>query len=282
MVAAAQWASAEPIEAKKIYFKPIRIDNKRVEPCNVADFNKDGKLDIIAGEFIYLAPDWKAVRIREINSDVNEKGDGYAWDFMDAPLDVDGDGWLDVVTCSWHGQQMEWFRNPGAGGSGLWKGALVEKNGPFECGDLVDVDGDGKANEVLPATQHTFWAEVGTLPDGKRGLIVHRISDEPGAWRRLRRPQRRRPARHPAANPMVRSPQGHPQGPVEEAPAGRGQSRSEQGRPHATNPRLRRERRRAQRHRDQFRPSVRHLLVRADGRRHVQTAHHRQHVDAGP
>jgi hypothetical protein len=183
LAATAPWASAAgPLEAKQIYFKPIRVDQKRFESCNVADFNNDGKLDIVAGEFIYLAPDWKAVRIREIKSDINDSGDGYAWDFMDAPLDVDGDGWLDIVTCSWHGQQMEWFRNPGPGGEGFWTMTLVEKNGSYECGDLADVDGDGKANEILPATAHTSWAEVGTLPDGKRGLVVHRIAEAGGDW----------------------------------------------------------------------------------------------------
>jgi hypothetical protein len=170
-------AAAGPIEAKNIYFKPHRIDHQRIESCGVGDFNNDGKLDIVAGEKIYFAPDWKAKQFRKINTDINEQGDGYAWDFMDAPLDVDGDGWLDVVTCSWHGEKMEWLRNPGPnGGDAFWVLSAIEKRGPYECGDLADVDGDGKLNEILPANGRTSWAERGTLPNGKPGMIVHEIA----------------------------------------------------------------------------------------------------------
>ena len=150
----------------------------RGEVCDVADFNNDKVLDIVAGDFIYLGPDFKPVKIRSIQTDINEEGKGYDWDFMNAPLDVDGDGLLDVVSCSWFGMQVEWYRNnwdlknKKIGGE-LWPATLVHKNGNYECGELLDLDGDGQRQEIVPATKATEWYEVAKGPDGKRGLVRH-------------------------------------------------------------------------------------------------------------
>ncbi|MDR2644309.1 MAG: VCBS repeat-containing protein [Planctomycetaceae bacterium] len=163
--------------AERPQFKIKKIDNYRNECCGIGDFNKDGRLDIVSGENIYYAPDWKKVKFREVKSDINEKGNGYAWDFMDAPIDVDGDGLLDVVTLSWHGQSIEWLKNSGKD-SGLWEKFLVEKNGNFECGDFYDVNGDGKANEIVPYAQTTFWLSVEKKSDGTQGLVKHQVSTE--------------------------------------------------------------------------------------------------------
>lgn len=164
-------ASAEPT------FKMHRVGTYRGESCGVGDFNNDGKLDIVALPFIYLAPDFKPVEICKIEGEVDEEGKGYRWDFMNAPLDCDGDGWLDVVTCSWFGKKAEWLRNPGTAG-GEWPRTLIEENGNFECGDLWDVDGDGKALEILPAVVSTVWYESQPSADGKRGMVKHVISEK--------------------------------------------------------------------------------------------------------
>ena len=147
---------------------------------------------------------------------------------MNLPLDVDGDGRLDVVA-------VLLAREADATGTatrrrrhGLWPETVIEKNGNFECGDLVDIDGDGKATEILPHTPRTVWYEVGKLADGKPGLIVHVVSEKPMDVRRRRgRRQRRRPARHPPARRLVRGPGRHPQGPVEGASLAAG--RQEEG-----------------------------------------------------
>ncbi len=60
-----------------------------------------GELDVVAGPYIYFAPEWRPLQFREVKGDVDERGIGYRDDFMNLPLDVDGDGWLDVVSCCW-------------------------------------------------------------------------------------------------------------------------------------------------------------------------------------
>lgn len=174
-VAAAPWADAPA--AAKVNFKTHRLGNYRGEACGVGDFNNDGKLDVVGLPYIYLAPDFHPVTVCEIQGEVGEDGKGYRWDFMNAPLDVDGDGWLDVVTCSWFGKKAEWLKNPGAAG-GLWPRALVEENGNYECGEAWDLYGNGKAREILPALTTTLWYEVEKNAEGKQGLVKHIISEK--------------------------------------------------------------------------------------------------------
>ena len=171
----AAW-SLEAVEGGPV-FKMHRVGTYRGEACGVGDFNNDGKLDIVALPYIYLAPDFKSVEICKIEGDVDEEGKGYRWDFMNAPVDVDGDGWMDVITASWFGMKAEWLKNPGTA-AGLWERFLIEENGNYECGDLADIDGDGKLDEALPAVTTTCWYEPGVLPDGKKGVIKYMISDK--------------------------------------------------------------------------------------------------------
>lgn len=158
-----------------------RVGHFRSEACGVGDFNNDGQLDIVAGPFLYLAPDWTATKIRELEGEVDEQGKGYYWDFMNVPLDIDGDGLLDVASCSWHGKNSTWYRNMGAAGV-LWPRSTIEENGHFEHGDLWDIDGDGRRNEILPSVTGTSWYELRHDAGDSRGLVKHVVSEKPMDW----------------------------------------------------------------------------------------------------
>ena len=167
--------------AGPVKFIAHRVGQFRSEACGVGDFNNDGKLDIVAGPYWYEAPDWKPHKFRTLRGNVDEDGKGYRDDFMNLPLDIDGDGFLDVVTCSWFSKQIDWYRNTRLDGV-EWPMTISEKNGNYESGELWDINGDGKELEILANSEDTNWYEIGIKKDGKMGLVRHNVSPNHKLW----------------------------------------------------------------------------------------------------
>src|SRR5205823_6909310 len=85
----------------EIPFQSHTIDPGAAETAAVADINHDGRLDIVSGENWYEAPTWTKHRFRDLNF-VQQ----YIDDFSDLPLDVDGDGYPDIVSVSWFAKRI--------------------------------------------------------------------------------------------------------------------------------------------------------------------------------
>jgi hypothetical protein len=138
------------------------LDGGANESAAVADINADGRLDIVSGENWFEAPGWKKHRLREIGFQ-----NGYVDNFSDMILDVNNDGFPDVVGCAWFSKQLRWFENPrrfdGELANVLWKEHVIETGFNYELAMQVDVDGDGKAREILPnygSSNEVAWFEV--------------------------------------------------------------------------------------------------------------------------
>jgi len=141
LAAAVAWAASRPAE---IPFEKRLLDLGAFETCAIGDINRDGRPDIVSGENWYAAPEWTQHRFRAI-----EYGRNATEDLSDLLLDVDGDGYLDVISSASHARKLWWNRNPGKGG-GEWQEHLIEDGHSIEFTFLVDLDNDGKAREVLP------------------------------------------------------------------------------------------------------------------------------------
>jgi hypothetical protein len=133
------------------------------EGCAVADVNKDNKPDVIAGTHWYAAPDFVPRPLRDIpifSCDYHSSSGDHAYD-------VNGDGWIDVVSVGWMEKEIYWYENPRA--DGLRKGypwvrhVLGPAHGMNETMDLHDLDDDGKPEIIIDS-----W-------DKKAPLVVYKL-----------------------------------------------------------------------------------------------------------
>ena len=130
--------------SREVAFKMHVINaDSAFEAASVFDVNRDGKLDIFSGGFWYEAPHWTKQFVRDVPS-----ADQYYLDFSNLPIDVDGDGWTDVITCAWHNKRLSWLRNPGPS-AGPFQELKIDEPGNLETAILADVNGDGQP-DVIP------------------------------------------------------------------------------------------------------------------------------------
>ena len=175
LLAASTLFGGEP--SADIPFERHTLDLGRSEACAVADIDGDGRLDIISGEHWYAAPDWRKHRHRNVLYWNN-----YYDDFSDLPLDVDADGDPDIISVGWGEKKVSWFENPGKTGAGIWKERVIDSGHPVEFAFLVDLDNDGKRDEVLPQygggpPGYTAWYEptgAGAEVEWRRVIVSDR------------------------------------------------------------------------------------------------------------
>lgn len=115
------------------------------EAAGVADFNRDGKPDVFCGDSWYAAPDWVQHQVRNIPPGPNPQ---YHEDFADEPLDVNGDGKVDIVTCAYFSRRIAWVEQP-QDSTQPWTEHDIDLPGSMETSYLVDLYGD-KTPVYLP------------------------------------------------------------------------------------------------------------------------------------
>jgi hypothetical protein len=165
---AALLAAQLPSRPPDIPFRVHAIDPGASETAAIADVNRDGRLDVISGEHWYQAPRWTRHRFRDLGFSNN-----YIDNFSDLPVDVDGDGYPDVVSVSWFAKKVAWWRNPGKA-PGSWREAPLHTGFNVEFAVLADLDNDGKAHEVLAQENGTgqAWYEI-----RDKAWVAHVVSD---------------------------------------------------------------------------------------------------------
>ena len=133
-------------------------DQSPYEACGAADFNGDGKVDIFCGDSWYEAPNWTRHQVRDVPA--SGPNPHYYEDFSDSPLDVNGDGRPDIVTCNYFGKRVGWVENPGGDATKPWIEHEIDTPGNMESGELVDINGDEKLDFLPNPGNVVVWYEL--------------------------------------------------------------------------------------------------------------------------
>lgn len=122
------------------------IAHERYESAGVFDVNGDGVPNIVSGAYWYEKPE---VSHRHFIGEVGAYGESFD-DFSTIPLDVNGNGRLDLITGGWWGKTLRWHENPGSPDA-EWPEHVIATCGNIETTRAWDVDGDDRL-EIVPNT----------------------------------------------------------------------------------------------------------------------------------
>jgi len=136
-------AEAAPAAETKITWKKTVLDAKfRSEGVAIGDVNKDGKIDVMNGEYWYEAPDWKPHEMQPFMDHKDGLGN-YSRSFACWTDDFNGDGFLDCIVIDFPGAPCYWMENP-KGKDGHWAKHTIWHSACNETPMYVDLFGTGK------------------------------------------------------------------------------------------------------------------------------------------
>ena len=175
--------AAAPPEARTLRFARRHLFVGPYESASVGDLDRDGRPDIVYGPYWFAAPDFVPRAYRP-----NHTAKEYHHTNSEHLLDVDRDGWLDVIGGGWNEDGIWWYRNPGrrAAEAGTpwrmhepWEARLLARTrGTMEMFALHDFDGDGtpelfSANYRKQAPLEVWrWTRAGDGPPALSPFVL--------------------------------------------------------------------------------------------------------------
>ena len=156
------------------------ISNRFVsEGVAIADVNHDNKTDILAGNYWFEAPGWQP---HLLHDDTLNAVPQYSTTFLNYSMDVNNDGWDDLIRFDQPGGVCVWYENP-RNKNVLWKEHMILPYAGIENPVFTDIDKDGRndiicndtlAKQVIwlksPATKNdTVWQRFVISRDSTRG-----------------------------------------------------------------------------------------------------------------
>lgn len=172
VVATGTWLTAQsPLSMRVPQFRKVILDGAfRAEGVALADVNRDGRIDVLAGNAWYAAPAPEALltpsawtRHEIAPLEPFDAPTGFSNAFHTFTLDVNGDGWPDQVILGFPGEPATWRANPGPRG-GPWRTHLLSASTGNESPALARaVRGRGPVF-VMGVNEQLGWLAPATSP----------------------------------------------------------------------------------------------------------------------
>jgi len=160
---------AAPPNPAQIRWHRHKLVQNLSEACAIADVDNDGRLDVISGPLWFQAPTWEPRPLRDVEIGNEE----FFTTNGDHAFDLNGDGWVDVITASWFSDKLFWYENPGAEGlraGRKWKEhVILDGQGQCEGTIVTDMDGDGTADLIPNSWNAERAAVIVRIRPGKDG-----------------------------------------------------------------------------------------------------------------
>jgi FG-GAP-like repeat len=138
-------------------FRKIILTSEFIsEGVATGDVNHDGQVDILAGSFWFEAPDWKRHEIAK--GLIFDPDTTFSNSFLDYSMDVNQDGWIDLIRFGYPGQEVVWYENP-HNEKRLWAMHKIHDHAGNESPAFVDIDGDGRQDILCndPVEKKMIW-----------------------------------------------------------------------------------------------------------------------------
>ena len=154
-------------------FRTLRLsDQFYAEGAYYGDFNRDGKLDLVAGPFWFEGPNFQHRHEYRTVKTFDTKN--YSDNFLTFTGDFNGDKWIDILCVPFPGTEGYWYVNP-AGKDGLWNRHLAHNSIGNESPVWGNIIGDDRPELLFTIDDYLGYAGP-DLAKPDQPWVFHAIS----------------------------------------------------------------------------------------------------------